>query len=45
MTARLKKNGEIKGCWDKLPEYWTAQDEYYSADKWLTTPLMKKRHG
>ena len=39
--GKVKENGEIKGCWDKLPEYWTAQDEYYSADKWLTTPLMK----
>lgn len=31
----------IKSCWDRLPEYWTAQDEYYNYDTWYKTPLMK----
>lgn len=31
----------IKSCWDRLPEYWTAKDEYYDFDRWYKTPLMR----
>lgn len=33
--------GERTQCWDRMPSYWCAVDEYYSYDKWLETPLMK----
>lgn len=34
-------NGERQMCWDRLPAYWTAVDDYYDYDRWLDVPLMK----
>lgn len=31
----------IKSCWDRLPEYWTAKEEYYDFERWYKTPLMR----
>ncbi len=31
----------ICSCWDRLPEYWTAKDDYYDSEKWCKTPLMR----
>ncbi len=43
------KNGDgWEMCWDRLPAYWTAIDDYYDYEKWLDVELMKngdvKRH-
>ena len=38
----VKWNGEKTQCWDRLPEYWTKIDDYYSYDKWLDVELMRK---
>ena len=27
-------------CWDRLPAYWTAVDDYYDHDRWAKVPLM-----
>ena len=41
-------DGKEEICWDRLPAYWTAIDDYYSYEKWLTVDLMQngdvKRH-
>lgn len=46
--GNINWQGEEQICWDRLPAYWTAIDDYYSYDKWLSVPLMKngdvKRH-
>lgn len=31
----------IVSCWDRLPEKWTAKDEYYDFENWYTTPQMR----
>lgn len=28
-------------CWDRMPAYWTAVDDYYSYEKWMDAPLMR----
>lgn len=33
--------GEKNRPWDQLPAVWTAFDEYYDKDKWLTHELMR----
>lgn len=33
--------GEKTHCWDRLPDYWTRIDDYYSYEKWLGVELMK----
>lgn len=42
------QNGEKTQCWDRLPDYWTRIDDYYSYEKWTDVELMKsgdvKRH-
>lgn len=39
----VKKNLFMKECcWDRLPSYWTAIDDYYSYYRWHTVKLMKK---
>ncbi len=44
----VNKQGGREICWDRLPAYWTAIDEYYSYEKWLGVELMAqgdvKRH-
>ncbi|MCR5206869.1 MAG: histidine phosphatase family protein [Eubacterium sp.] len=46
--GKINWKGEEQICWDRLPAYWTAIDDYYSYDKWLGVELMKngdvKRH-
>jgi probable phosphoglycerate mutase len=41
-------DGGTMQCWDRLPDYWTHFDSYYSYDEWLNVDLMKngdvKRH-
>lgn len=38
------KNGLLSktNCWDRMPSYWTAIDDYYSYDSWHNVELMKK---
>lgn len=31
----------IVSCWDRLPEKWTAKDEYYDFENWYTTPQIR----
>ena len=31
-----------RSCWDRMPDYWSNIDDYYSYDKWLDVDLMKK---
>lgn len=31
-----------RNCWDRMPDYWSNIDDYYSYDKWLDVDLMKK---
>ena len=35
-------DGKETQCWDRLPDYWTKIDDYYSYDKWLDVTLMKE---
>lgn len=37
-TGLLKKNC----CWDRMPDYWSSIDEYYSYDDWCNVDLMKR---
>lgn len=39
--GKIKTDDGIVCCWDRMPSYWTEQNEYYSYDSWLETPLMK----
>ena len=34
--------GERQICWDRLPAYWTAIDEYYDYGNWLNVSLMQE---
>lgn len=34
-------DGNETQCWDRLPNYWTKIDDYYSYENWLKVPLMK----
>ena len=31
-------------CWDRMPSYWTAIDDYYSYEKWQGVDLMQSRN-
>lgn len=31
-----------RGCWDRMPSYWTAIEDYYSYYRWHTVKLMRK---
>jgi len=31
-------------CWDRMPSYWTAIDDYYSYEKWQGVELMQSRN-
>ena len=33
-------DGRETMCWDRLPNYWTKIDDYYSYEKWFDVPLM-----
>ena len=37
----VKWKGETTQCWDRVPDYWTRFNEYYSYDNWLDVELMK----
>lgn len=39
--AKVKINGETKGAWDRLPDEWTDNVDFYIPDKWLKTPIMQ----
>jgi len=39
--GNVVQDGRQQICWDRLPAYWTAIDDYYSYEKWLDVPLMK----
>ena len=38
-------NGNREVCWDRLPDYWTKIDDYYSADGWLKPELMQSANA
>lgn len=31
-------------CWDRMPSYWTAIDDYYSYEKWQGVDLMQSQN-
>lgn len=39
--AKVKINGETKGAWDRLPDEWTDNVDFYIPDKWIKTPIMQ----
>ena len=38
--GKINLNGELVACWDRLPNYWTPFEDYYSYDKWIHTDIM-----
>lgn len=40
-SAKVKINGETKGAWDRLPDEWTDNVDFYIPDKWIKTPIMQ----
>lgn len=39
--GKVKIDGEKKGAWDRHPEEWTDNDDFYSPQHWLETDLMQ----
>ena len=39
--GQVTVDGREEICWDRMPDYWTRIDDYYSYDKWLSVPLMR----
>lgn len=39
--GKVRRGLKKSSCWDRLPSEWTAEDNYYTNDKWQKTKLMK----
>jgi probable phosphoglycerate mutase len=37
----LVLNDERTYCWDRMPDYWCRNNDFYSYEKWLETEVMK----
>lgn len=39
--GKVKIDGEKKGAWDRFPEEWTDNDDFYCPERWLETDIMQ----
>ena len=39
--GKIRKGLKLVSCWDRLPSEWTTNEDFYSAENWKNTKLMK----
>ncbi len=39
--GKIRKGLKVQGCWDRLPEEWCCDADFYDSEKWLDTKIMK----
>lgn len=39
--GKIRKDLKIQSCWDRLPDEWCGDADFYDSEKWLDTNIMK----